>query len=718
MSDNKFRALLDASTARHLEPSAGEHPFTYCMEHVIPAMEEEGKAPEDPKAFCGWWKAERAAESDLRTLHLRGATGKVRTEMLDGREHLVVPVVALMEGVIHAVNADVPEFVPGSRLAAAASSWNGRPLVVRHPVRNGRQCSANDPEILGKHAFGTIFNSRMNGKRLGMEAWIDPKRLEALGEKTMLADLRAGKPIEVSVGAAVRTLAKTGSYNGKAYKAEWGEISGDHLAFLPGGRGACSIEMGCGAHRAASYRMCEEGIVEDNQKDGIVGRIASFLRTLMPRGWGDDEVKQELRDALLLVEPASRNGDIVRVTSKQIIYCLYPPPQTSSVEGYASYPSMLTHWSRDYTFDNAKGFVVSPERMQVEPTTVYEPMRQRMAGAPEGHPFYGNQHTGGSGGGPDRRPKGESAESTASRLEQISRVWEKHGKTGAASPLKSAVKKIRSAKNEKEAELAADEGHKAWYAAVTNRMLVSYDDCEACGGTGQIKQGDGQMDCEACDGTGEVRKQRAAERCEEDTMTKEQRAAAIKALTECPCSGFTAADTKMLEAASDERIEAFRAASDATEKAKKEEDEKAKKAADDLKAAQDKAKTVEERLTAAEATIKAAAEKQLTEDEFLKIAPPSIRTLVADKKAQDAETKKSLVASLKAAGAFTEEELNAKEIPELTKLATLAKVSAPADYSGRGLPQHRAAAGSIDAYAPPDPYEAGLKALQAKTTVN
>lgn len=38
-----------------------EHPFTYCKEHVIPAMRENGREPDDPDAFCAWWKAEHGS---------------------------------------------------------------------------------------------------------------------------------------------------------------------------------------------------------------------------------------------------------------------------------------------------------------------------------------------------------------------------------------------------------------------------------------------------------------------------------------------------------------------------------------------------------------------------------------------------------------------------------------------------------------------------------
>lgn len=196
----------------------------------------------------------------LEHLHLLGATGKSRLEQLDGREHLVVPVVALMEGVIHAVNAATPELVPLATLRKAAASWNGRPVTLGHPTRDGRQCSANSPDILASHGIGRIFNSRVEGQKMLCEAWLDRAKVAKLAPG-MLARLLADKPEEVSVGALVVTGAEEGTYNGKPYRAKWLETSGDHLAFLPGGRGACSLEMGCGAHRAAQvYAVTEEGL--------------------------------------------------------------------------------------------------------------------------------------------------------------------------------------------------------------------------------------------------------------------------------------------------------------------------------------------------------------------------------------------------------------------------------------------------------------------------
>ena len=55
------RLLASTSVAKHIHLAGGEHPFQYCIDNVIPAMEKEGKAPDDPEAFCAYWKQEHGA---------------------------------------------------------------------------------------------------------------------------------------------------------------------------------------------------------------------------------------------------------------------------------------------------------------------------------------------------------------------------------------------------------------------------------------------------------------------------------------------------------------------------------------------------------------------------------------------------------------------------------------------------------------------------------
>lgn len=208
-------------------------------------------------------------EPEIR--HLSIMSGAMHTEQWNGREHLVVPVVALTSSVIHAVNAPNPEFVPLSSLSKSPEHWNGHPIMLGHPVRGGKQCSAHDAEILKSHSFGFVRGAYVNGSKLGMEAVIDPDRLNELGQQKLLERIRSGDPIEVSVGAFVTTNNKEGLFGDKKYKGEWTSIVPDHLAFLPNTTGACSIAAGCGTHRAAEELVVAGGPGSGPRKGGGKG---------------------------------------------------------------------------------------------------------------------------------------------------------------------------------------------------------------------------------------------------------------------------------------------------------------------------------------------------------------------------------------------------------------------------------------------------------------
>lgn len=185
--------------------------------------------------------------------------GSFRTEKFGGRDYMVVPVVALVEGVIHGVTAEYPELALASEFGKFPAGWNGRPVVMDHPevIHDNQKVkvSANSPSILEKYQFGFLFNSRMDGTRLLTEAWIDVERANKLNDnsKQVITALQAGKPWEVSTGLFTG-VHKVGGYRGaERYEAVWEGVVPDHLAFLPEGSvGACSLEDGCGAARQNS----------------------------------------------------------------------------------------------------------------------------------------------------------------------------------------------------------------------------------------------------------------------------------------------------------------------------------------------------------------------------------------------------------------------------------------------------------------------------------
>jgi hypothetical protein len=190
-----------------------------------------------------------------RFVTLAGASYETRTETFEGREHLVVPVVALVEGVVHAMNAPAPEFVPAEEFQHHYSGWDGRPIFEGHPIVDGQPVSGNLPEVLGTKRIGTVFNTTTADKKLKMEAWIDIELCEERAPD-LLRRLQDGDPIEISVGTFVDTDDSKGVYKGKRYTGTWSSITPDHLALLPeGDTGACSRDAGCGVRAAKESSM-------------------------------------------------------------------------------------------------------------------------------------------------------------------------------------------------------------------------------------------------------------------------------------------------------------------------------------------------------------------------------------------------------------------------------------------------------------------------------
>lgn len=176
----------------------------------------------------------------------------VRTETFDGREYTVVPVVALVEGTIQSMNSDQPELCLASEFGKFFVGWNGRPLVMNHPVVNGLPVCANQPDILEEYQIGFVFNASVSSKKLNLEAWIDNEKAKNLNTASAEAfkAMQAGETVEVSTGLYTNVLDEEGSYGGEEFFGVWTNIVPDHLAILEAGlTGACSVADGCGTNR-------------------------------------------------------------------------------------------------------------------------------------------------------------------------------------------------------------------------------------------------------------------------------------------------------------------------------------------------------------------------------------------------------------------------------------------------------------------------------------
>ena len=176
------------------------------------------------------------------------------TCQLRAQEHLIVPCVMIVEGVLHSSNASEPALALASEFGAIPQGWDGRPVVYNHPQVDGEAASANRPEGWESDVIGMVFNTSLdeNNSSLPCELWLDTSRTP----QAVLDGLRNGEEFEVSTGLFALAEETSGTFKGQKYSLIWRNIVPDHLAILERGSiGACSIADGCGALRSNSQKF-------------------------------------------------------------------------------------------------------------------------------------------------------------------------------------------------------------------------------------------------------------------------------------------------------------------------------------------------------------------------------------------------------------------------------------------------------------------------------
>jgi len=164
-------------------------------------------------------------------------------KFLEGRKQLAVPVTMIVEGVLNGSMG--PLLHLAEDFGKIPESWNGIPIVIYHPEQDGHGISANNPEVLEKSKVGFVFYSHVEDNKLKAEAWLDEEKLKVVSNATLLA-INAGKTMELSVGVFTENEEIAGEFNGIKYNAIARNHRPDHLALLPDGVGACSLDNGCG----------------------------------------------------------------------------------------------------------------------------------------------------------------------------------------------------------------------------------------------------------------------------------------------------------------------------------------------------------------------------------------------------------------------------------------------------------------------------------------
>ncbi len=197
-----------------------------------------------------------------RFITQQAAPGAIRQDTFDGKDYTVVPVVALKEGVFQCVTCEGPELYLAQEFAGVVESWNGRPVTLGHPKRDGMLVSAGTRDIHESVVIGVIFNAELEDAKLKLEAWIDNEKVKDLGDdaEATLDRMNAGEQVEISTGYFANVRPSSGKFNGEAYAGVQTNVVPDHLAILEEGtNGACSWKDGCGAPRLnANDAHCDE----------------------------------------------------------------------------------------------------------------------------------------------------------------------------------------------------------------------------------------------------------------------------------------------------------------------------------------------------------------------------------------------------------------------------------------------------------------------------
>ncbi len=183
--------------------------------------------------------------------------GAVRRTTLNGRSYLVAPMTMIVPGVLSGSKGSL--YYPPDEVGREVGAWNGMPLVLNHPTdAQGNNVTARSPETLDRVGVGHVFHARFvkNGKgkpTLRAQAWFDEELLKNKAPD-VYAQVNNGKPVELSTGLYTDNYkAKPGAtHNGRGYDYVAKNYRPDHLAILPGERGACSNVDGCGVNVVAN----------------------------------------------------------------------------------------------------------------------------------------------------------------------------------------------------------------------------------------------------------------------------------------------------------------------------------------------------------------------------------------------------------------------------------------------------------------------------------
>ena len=281
----------------------------------------------------------------------------IKKEKHQGKTHLVVPVVMMVEGVHNGSAGPILHKI--DELGKFPESWNGIPVSIDHPTEQGTPISANSPDVIDQKTVGRVYNARIEGTKLKAECWLDETKLQDLSPLA-LKYLNDGWPIDVSVGVFTEDEKVKGDWNGEEYTAIAHNHRPDHLALLPGAQGACSWKDGCG------IRINKEGGAKDVKIEDLLQELASKGFTSYRHEISHQELHEKLRNAVGTNGNKDQLTMVQEVYDKHFIYVV--------VDFAESGPSSESLYKQEYSVSKAGEVQLSgnpvPVKRQVEYVTM------------------------------------------------------------------------------------------------------------------------------------------------------------------------------------------------------------------------------------------------------------------------------------------------------------------------------------------------------------
>ncbi len=299
-----------------------------------------------------------------------------RIEIFEGDEHLVIPVIAAVQGVLNG------QFLPMSSLEASLPAWEGVAVTMSHPKKFGDDVSANTQFARENFVVGYFYGATIEDNKFKGEFWIN---LDKLGKhedgETLLALVEEGSVIEVSTAYWCSIDNKSGIHDGTQYSGVQTSIVPNHIAILLHEVGACSVTDGCGAPRINRENTMAEPKKEDVEINCDKDREQSILAKLRNKFGGmvmnifghmidnhqvsHNQIHRDLRELITMDERSDTFIFIVDVFDTQVVYGRELP--SGEVDLFSRNYSVKNGDSPDFTIE-------IDEPVEVKQVVSFEPV--------------------------------------------------------------------------------------------------------------------------------------------------------------------------------------------------------------------------------------------------------------------------------------------------------------------------------------------------------